>query len=68
MLHQQGIVRQGGEEFSPAELRYQPSIVSKEPQTGKEFEIQKKDCLAGLNRLLQVLQNMHGRCWTSVAS
>ena len=61
LLRQQGIVRQRGEEFSPDELQYQPSIVSKDPQTGEEFEIQKEDCLAGLNRLLKALEDMHGQ-------
>lgn len=46
LLRQSGIVRQRGEEFTPAELAFQPAIMAKDPETGDDIELTPEDPLA----------------------
>ena len=60
MLRQTGIVRQRGEEFSPEDLQYRPALTITDPDSGEVFEMEKKDYLFGLNKLMQALEGING--------
>ncbi|CAK9059555.1 Teneurin-3, partial [Durusdinium trenchii] len=61
LLRQSGIVRQRGEEFTPAELAFQPAIMAKDPETGDDIELTPEDPLAGINKLLRALETINGK-------
>jgi hypothetical protein len=60
LLRQTGIVRQRGEEFSPEDLQYRPALTITDPDSGEVFEMEKKDYLFGLNKLMQALEGING--------
>ncbi|CAE7641422.1 RE2 [Symbiodinium sp. CCMP2456] len=60
LLRQSGPVRQRGEEFSPKELEYQPEMRGKDGE-GNDVVIINEDLLAGLNKLLNSLEEINGR-------
>ncbi|CAE7206232.1 unnamed protein product [Symbiodinium natans] len=60
LLRQSGVVRQRGEEFTPAELEYQKEVRAKDPD-GVEIVVTKEDPLAGLNKLLKALEGINGK-------
>ena len=60
LLRQSGIVRQRGEEFTPAELAFQP-VTAKDPETDEDVIITPEDPLAGLNKLLKALESINGK-------
>ncbi|CAK9052098.1 unnamed protein product [Durusdinium trenchii] len=61
LLRQSGIVRQRGEEFSPADLEYQREITATDPVTGEVVVITPEDPLAGLHKLLRALEGINGK-------
>ncbi|CAE7234040.1 pol [Symbiodinium sp. CCMP2456] len=61
LMRQSGTVKQRGEEFSPEELEYQKAVTAPDPETGEEVTIIEEDLLAGLNKLLQALENLNGQ-------
>ena len=61
LLRQSGIVRQRGEEFTPAELAFQPAVTAKDPETDEDVIITPEDPLAGLNKLLKALESINGK-------
>ena len=61
LLRQSGIVKQRGEEFSPADLEYRKAEYLTDPQTGEEFLVQPADYLFGLNKLLDALEQINGQ-------
>ena len=61
LLRQTGIVRQRGEEFDPDDLRHVPAQMAIDPADGSEVEISPPDCLAGLNKLLNALEQINGQ-------
>ncbi|CAK9100240.1 unnamed protein product [Durusdinium trenchii] len=61
LLRQSGIVRQRGEEFSPADLEYQREITATDPVTEEVVVITPEDPLAGLHKLLRALEGINGK-------
>ena len=61
LLRQSGVVRQRGEEFTPAELAYKKAEMGRDPDTGEEIELEPEDPLAGLNKLLKALESINGK-------
>ena len=61
LLRQSGVVRQRGEEFTPAELAYKKAEMDRDPDTGDEIELEPEDPLAGLNKLLKALESINGK-------
>ena len=61
LLRQSGIVRQRGEEFTPAELAFQLAVTAKDPETDEDVIITPEDPLAGLNKLLKALESINGK-------
>ena len=60
LLRQTGIVRQRGEEFTPEQLEYKQAVMITDPETGEQFETEPEDCLAGLNKLMKVFEEING--------
>jgi transposase InsO family protein len=61
LLRQDGVARQRGEEFTPADLAYRPAETFVDPDTGDEVEVSPPDYLAGLNKLLSAWESMTGQ-------
>ena len=60
-MKQSGIVRQRGEEFDPDELKHQPQVEARDPDSGDMVVITPVDYLSGLNRLLEALRVSMGK-------
>ena len=61
LMKQSGIVRQRGEEFDPDELKHQPQVEARDPDSGDMVVITPVDYLSGLNRLLEALEGINGK-------